>query len=1404
MTKHLALFATSLLACLVSFAQPVIQSFLPASGPVNTSVTITGTGFSTVATDNIVFFGANKATVTASTATTITASVPAGASYHPITVTTNNLTAYSPLPFVVAGNGSGSPITATSFVPSQDFTTGYYPHGLALGDFNLDGKTDLVVSKGSSATVSVLTNTTTGTTFSFATPLELAVPGTSHEEAATGDLDGDGKLDFVITNTFGNNSVSAFRNTTTGSTISFAAKKDLAVVGSPYGVAIGDVDGDGKPDVVAVNSTTGVNVVSVLRNTSTPGTLSFADKVDIAGGLGPFSISITDLDADGKAEIIVTGQYSSSSHLSVLKNNSTVGNISFQAPVELANLSAPFNVAVGDLNGDSKPDIVATVAGASAIVVKRNISTPGVLSFSGTIDYFSTGSYPRGVAIADVDGDGRPDVVAANNQGNTVSVLQNTSTTSSISFAGHVDYAVGAYPSIVTCGDLDGDGRADIIAANTSATYVSVLKNIIGANLAPAITSFTPAAGVNGTTVTITGTNLSGATAVKFGGVKASSFTINSNTSITAIVGPGASGEVSVTTSFGTAVLAGFVFNGAIINSFTPATGEAGTVVNITGTNFTGATAVKFGGVSAASFTVNSSTSITAVVGNGASGDVSVTTANGTATRPGFSFGKPSINWILPSNAPAGATIIIGGTNFSATAAENTVFFGSVRATVLSATTTQLTVTVPAGAIYAPISVTTNRLTAYSSGPFNVTFSTVNPQLNTSSFINAGNFGTGAYPTSVFSCDLNDDGKPELISANAIGNSISILKNLSTRGNVSFAGKVDYATANDPKYIAFGDLDGDAKPDLVVVNFNQGSASVISIFRNSSTGGNISLEPKIEIATGNGSLGIGVADISGDGKPDIVVTSGNSGFISIFQNTTVGAAITFAPKQDYTLLTHPDNLVLADLDNDGRTDIVTSNWSDANISIYRNTSTGGVLSVASRVDFSVGTYPGRVEAADVDNDARLDLIIKTNGAVTVLKNLSSYGSGSISMGGLSNFPLPSRNVNVGDLNGDGKPDVCAGQAGSGKISIFQNTNTSTGTVSLGANVDYTTATFDTYATIGDLDGDGKPEIAAANTTTYAVTVLQNNVDGPAVTQISPATARKGDVVTITGSNLEFASAVRFGGTAASSFTIVSPTRIDAVVGGGASGTATVTTPYGTGGVTGFLFTPEVTANGPVSFCNNGNVTLSSTADANNQWYRNGVPVSGATAATYQATISGAYTVRTTNNNITTTAPAGITVSVITVPTPAITVNGSVLTSSATTGNQWYLDGVLIANATAQTYEPTEGGVYKVQVIANGCASALSAGYTYTPAGAIDLGGNQYVRLMQNPVRSVLTLQWSIENAHTLSIEIRDTYGKVVLFNKSVSSGEPINLAALNTGTYFIKMYGENQKPIASLKILKIN
>ena len=151
-------------------------------------------------------------------------------------------------------------------------------------------------------------------------------------------------------------------------------------------------------------------------------------------------------------------------------------------------------------------------------------------------------------------------------------------------------------------------------------------------SLAPAISSFTPSSGAAKTVVTITGTNFTGATAVKFNGVSAT-FTVNSATGIsTTAPSSVTSGPITVTTAKGTATSATWFWVPATISSFSPTSGKAGTAVAISGANFTGATAVKFNGV-AASFTVTSSSKISTTVPTGATtGRVTVTTPAGTAT----------------------------------------------------------------------------------------------------------------------------------------------------------------------------------------------------------------------------------------------------------------------------------------------------------------------------------------------------------------------------------------------------------------------------------------------------------------------------------------------------------------------------------------------------------------------------------------------------------------------------------------------------------------------------------------------------------------------------------------------------------------------------------------------------
>lgn len=174
--------------------------------------------------------------------------------------------------------------------------------------------------------------------------------------------------------------------------------------------------------------------------------------------------------------------------------------------------------------------------------------------------------------------------------------------------------------------------------------YLGALNNTLFmlSNAVPTLTSFTPTSAGAGVSVVITGTALSNASAVSFGGTPATSFVVNSATQITAVVSSGASGNVSVTTPGGTTTLAGFTFvPSPTISYFTPYRTNGATTVTITGTNFNNTSSVTFGGTNAVAFTVVSNTVITALVGTGTTGNVVVTTPGGSATASGFVYGIP-------------------------------------------------------------------------------------------------------------------------------------------------------------------------------------------------------------------------------------------------------------------------------------------------------------------------------------------------------------------------------------------------------------------------------------------------------------------------------------------------------------------------------------------------------------------------------------------------------------------------------------------------------------------------------------------------------------------------------------------------------------------------------------------
>jgi uncharacterized delta-60 repeat protein/gliding motility-associated-like protein len=462
-----------------TFSQPTITSFAPTSAPIGSIVTITGTNFSTILANNIVYFGATQAMVNTATSTQLTVTIPHGATYEPISVQVGCLIAYSNNPFIQTFIGSGV-VDATTFGVKSDFTTGGRPAKPALGDFDGDGKPDVATINDLAGTVSVLRNISTASNaITFAARQDFPAAASS-QGIEVGDMDNDGKLDLIIVSD-GSSQVSVFRNTSSVGSISFDPRIPFTTGTLTVDVAIGDLDGDGKTDMVVTNATS--STISVYRNRGITG-ISFAARQDITTGSNPYSVAIGDIDGDGKSDVLTANRNSNT--VSIFRNISSVGSMAFDPRVDLSIGAGtqPHCVAIGDLDGDGKADIVSSNYASRTLSAFRNNSSPGTLSvgsFDSRVDFVNgTVNNPTYVSIGDVNGDGKPDLAVGNDNGTQIQVHKNLSTVGAItptSFQAKVDFTSGTRPYRVSIGDLNADGKPEIVSANATSNTISVFRN---------------------------------------------------------------------------------------------------------------------------------------------------------------------------------------------------------------------------------------------------------------------------------------------------------------------------------------------------------------------------------------------------------------------------------------------------------------------------------------------------------------------------------------------------------------------------------------------------------------------------------------------------------------------------------------------------------------------------------------------------------------------------------------------------------------------------------------------------------------------------------------------------------------------------------------------------------------
>jgi hypothetical protein len=275
-------------------------------------------------------------------------------------------------------------------------------------------------------------------------------------DVAVGDINGDGIPDIVSANS-GANSVSVLLGNGNGT---FGHHKDYAAGSITAAVALGDLNGDGRLDIVADNDF-GESVTVLLNN----GNGTFA-RTDYHPGIGlTTTVSVGDLNGDGALDIVV-GDYTNSKAVVLLNNGD--GTFTIQSPFSVPG-NQPEVLRLGDLNKDGKLDL-AVVYHNSAVVSVLFGNRDG--SFATGNNYARGGTESNGIALGDVNGDGNLDIVASNSTANTVSVLLNNGNGT---FAPHQDYAVGTRPKGIGLGDLDGDGHIDIAVGNETSGDLSVL-----------------------------------------------------------------------------------------------------------------------------------------------------------------------------------------------------------------------------------------------------------------------------------------------------------------------------------------------------------------------------------------------------------------------------------------------------------------------------------------------------------------------------------------------------------------------------------------------------------------------------------------------------------------------------------------------------------------------------------------------------------------------------------------------------------------------------------------------------------------------------------------------------------------------------------------------------------------
>jgi hypothetical protein len=384
---------------------------------------------------------------------------------------------------ISAVNGPGM-----NFATRQNLRCGSSPHAVLALDVSGDGRCDLVSVNSDDSTVAVLLNTTApGAAAATFAPAVAFATGAAPVAVVVGDFNGDGRPDLAVISQDLSAGTQAtltvlFNATPAGTAAPVFTAAPYDLHGLPLALAAGDFDHDGLTDLAVVVA----GQVQVLQNRTARGSTALALAASVIPvGTSPCALVCADLTGDGLPDLAVLGAGTpgtpNSGTVVVLANVTAVGGAPvFTAAGGAALEGGGVDLVAVDLNGDGQADLAVLVPGTSHALVLRNLTPPG----AATTVFAAALTVPvragaAAIAAADLDGDGRAELITVNQTSNTVSVLRNTGVAGGDpAFAARSDCAVGAGPVAVAAGLLTGDARTDLAVANFAGTTLTVLPNV--------------------------------------------------------------------------------------------------------------------------------------------------------------------------------------------------------------------------------------------------------------------------------------------------------------------------------------------------------------------------------------------------------------------------------------------------------------------------------------------------------------------------------------------------------------------------------------------------------------------------------------------------------------------------------------------------------------------------------------------------------------------------------------------------------------------------------------------------------------------------------------------------------------------------------------------------------------